>query len=131
MTTVLPRSSQEQQDTSACASFSSFPDLSSLSTLWVPLHEVRQQWATFGQEVLTPSALMATSTAFGGLYWETHALQHSTWRARAWDGAPSHQTTYGPGQASQALHVALSQGRQEVGGLILPATAHRRQIPQT
>src|SRR5258708_23566057 len=79
MTTVLPRSSQEQQDTSACASFSSFPDLSSLSTLWVPLHEVRQQWATFGQEALTTSALIATSTAFGGLYWQAHALQHSTW----------------------------------------------------
>jgi len=43
MTTVLPRSSQEQQGAPACASLSSFPDLSTLSTLWVPLHEVRQQ----------------------------------------------------------------------------------------
>src|SRR5258708_39150618 len=69
---------QEQQDTPPV----SFPDLSTLSTLWVPLHEVRQQLAAFSQEALTTSALMASSTAFGGLYWETHALQHSTGAAQ-------------------------------------------------
>src|SRR5579864_6392578 len=81
MTTTLPlHPPREQQDTvpaSYARPASSFPDLSTLSTLWVPLHEVRQQWAAFGQEALTTSALMAISTAFGGLYWEAHALQHS------------------------------------------------------
>ena len=81
MTTILPRSAHEQQDTSTCATLSSLPDLAALSILWVPLHEVRQAWTTFGQEALTTSALMATGTAFGGLYWEAHAMQHYTWAA--------------------------------------------------
>ncbi len=54
MTTTLSQQSQ-QQDTPPA----SLPYLSALSTLWVPLHEVRQAWATFGKEALTTSALMA------------------------------------------------------------------------
>ena len=45
---------QQEEHPATCASLSAFPDLSTLSTLWVPLHEVRQAWAAFGQEVLTP-----------------------------------------------------------------------------
>ncbi len=47
MTTTLSQQSQ-QQDTPPAA----LPDLSALSTLWVPLHEVRQAWATFGSEYI-------------------------------------------------------------------------------
>src|SRR5260370_39361027 len=108
MTTVLPRSAQEQQDAPACASLSSFPDLSSLLTLWVPLHEVRQAWAAFGQEALTTSALMATSTAFGGLYWEAHALQHCTWAAQERERARWHKTAIWPTRAGQDLDCALA-----------------------
>src|SRR5260370_9100803 len=104
MTTVLPRSAQEQQDAPACASLSSFPDLSSLSTLWMPLHEVRQQWAAFGQEALTTSALMATSTAFWGLYWEAHALQHCTWAADERERERCHKTASCLTPAAPHLH---------------------------
>src|SRR5260221_13521065 len=41
MTTVLPQSAQEQQDAPPCASLSSFSDLSTLSTPWIPLHQSR------------------------------------------------------------------------------------------
>ncbi len=131
MTTVLPRSSQEQQDTSACASFSSFPDLSSLSTLWVPLHEVRQQWATFGQEALTTSALMATSTAFGGLYWETHALQHSTWAAQERERERWHQVVFWLSRAVQDLDCALDRWQQVLSWLDLAGNDHRQQDPES
>src|SRR5260370_23857254 len=113
MTTVLPRSAQEQQDAPACASLSSFPDLSSLSTLWMPLHEVRQQWAAFGQEALTTSALMATSTAFGGLYWEAHALQHCTWAADERERERWHKTVFWLSRAVQDLDCALDQWQQD------------------
>jgi hypothetical protein len=86
-----------------CASLSAFPDLSTLSTLWVPLHEVRQAWAAFGKEALTTSALMATSTAFGGLYWETHALQHSTWAADERKRGRWHKTVFWLSRAVQDL----------------------------
>jgi hypothetical protein len=46
------------------------------SLLWVPLDEVRQAWASFGAEALSCPALLATSTAFAALSWETSALWH-------------------------------------------------------
>ena len=115
MTTTCPLPPQEQQDTAPvpCAlPASSFPDLSTLSTLWVPLHELRQQWAAFGQEALTTSALMATSTAFGGLYWETHALQHSTWAAQERERERWHKTVFWLSRAVQDLDCALDQWQQ-------------------
>src|SRR5258707_2307011 len=131
MTTVLPRSSQEQQDTPACASLSSFPDLSTLSTLWVPLHEVRQQWADFSKEALTTSALMATSTAFGGLYWEAHALQHCTWAAQERERERWHQVVFWLSRAVQDLDCALDQWQQVVSWLDLAGNDHRQQDPET
>ena len=44
--------------------------------LWIPLDEVRQAWASFGAEALSCPALVATSTAFLALSWETSALRH-------------------------------------------------------
>ena len=130
MTTVLPRSSQEQQGAPACASLSSFPDLSTLSTLWVPLHEVRQQWAAFGQEALTTSALMATSTAFGGLSWEAHALQHCTWAAQERERGRWHQVVFWLSRAVQDLDCALDQWQQVLSWLDLAGNDHRQQDPE-
>src|SRR5258706_11364176 len=118
---------QEQQDTPA----SSFPDLSTLSTLWVPLHEVRQAWAVFGKEALTTSALMATSTAFSGLYWETHALQHSTWAAQERERGRGHQVVFWLSRAVQDLDCALDQWQQVLSWLDLAGNDHRQQDPES
>jgi hypothetical protein len=131
MTTVLPRSAQERQDAPACASLSLFPDLSSLSTLWVPLHEVRQAWTAFGQEALTTSALMAISTAFGGLYWETHALQHCTWAAQERERERWHQVVFWLSRAVQDLDCALDQWQQVLSWLDLAGNDHRQQDPES
>ncbi len=56
---------------------STFTALSSPGLLlWMPLDEVRQAWANFGAEALSCHALLATSSAFAALTWETSALQH-------------------------------------------------------
>jgi hypothetical protein len=108
----LPQEQQDPVPASCACPAASFPALSTLSTLWVPLHEVRQQWADFGKEALTTSALMATSTAFGGLYWEAHALQHSTW-------------------AVQDLDCALDRWQQVLSWLDLAGNDHRQQDPES
>jgi hypothetical protein len=123
---------QKQQDTvpASCAlPASAFPDLSTLSTLWVPLHEVRQQWAAFGQEALTTSALMAISTAFGGLYWETHALQHSTWAVQERERERWYQVVFWLSRAVQDLDCALDQW-QQVLSEYSTARQHKQQWTQ-
>src|SRR5260370_5938356 len=134
MTTTFPLPPQEQQDTvpTSCARpASSFPDLSTLSTLWVPLHEVRQQWAAFGKEALTTSALMATSAAFGGLYWETYALQHSTWATDERGRGRWHQVVFWLSRAVQDLDCALDQWQQVLSWLDLAGNDHRQQDPES
>jgi hypothetical protein len=135
MTTTFPQHlPQEQQDPvpASCAlPAPSFPDLSTLSTLWVPLHEVRQAWAAFGKEALTTSALMATSTAFGGLYWEAHALQHSTWAADERKRERWHKTVFWLSRAVQDLDCALDQWQQVLNWLDLAGNDHRQQDPES
>ncbi len=134
MTTTFPLPPQEQQDpvpTSCARPASSFPDLSTLSTLWVPLHEVRQQWAAFGKEALTTSALMATSTAFGGLYWETHALQHSTWATDERKRGHWHQVVFWLSRAVQDLDYALDRWQQVLSWLDVAGNDHRQQDPES
>jgi len=134
MTTTFPLPPQEQQDTvpASCAlPAASFPDLSTLSTLWVPLHEVRQQWAAFSQEALTTSALMASSTAFGGLYWETHALQHYTWAADERERGRWHQVVFWLSRAVQNLDCALDQWQQVLSWLDLAGNDYRQQDPES
>ncbi len=116
-----------QQDTAPLA----FPDLSTLSTLWVPLHEPRQQWAAFGKEALTTSALMATSTAFGGFYWETHALQHYTWASQERERERWHQVVFWLRRAVQDLDCALDQWQQVLSWLDLAGNDHRQQDPES
>ena len=133
-TTFSPHSPQEQQDTvtASCARpAASFPDLSTLSTLWMPLHEVRQAWADFCKEALTTSALMATSTAFGGLYWETHALQHCTWATDERERGRWHQVVFWLSRAVQDLDCALDQWQQVLSWLDLAGNEHRQQDPET
>jgi hypothetical protein len=123
---------EQQQDTPPTAwAPSTFPDLSTLSTLWVPLHEVGQAWAAFGQEALTTSALMATSTAFGGLYWEAHALQHSTWAAQEQERGRWHQVVFWLSRAVQDLDCALDQWQQVLSWLDLAGNDHRQQDPES
>src|SRR5260221_8574680 len=132
--TTFPLPPQEQQDTvtASCARpAASFPDLSTLSTLWMPLHEVRQAWADFCKEALTTSALMATSTAFGGLYWETHALQHCTWATDERERGRWHQVVFWLSRAVQDLDCALDQWQQVLSWLDLAGNDHRQQDPET
>jgi hypothetical protein len=132
MTTTFSSQPQQQEERpSGCSASAAFPDLSSLSTLWLPLHEVRQQWAAFGQEALTTSALMATSTAFGGLYWETHALQHSTWATDERGRGRWHQVVFWLSRAVQDLDCALDQWQQALSWLDLAGNDHRQQDPES
>ncbi len=133
-TTFSPQPPQEQQDPvpASCARpAASFPDLSTLSTLWVPLHEVRQAWADFGKEALTTSALMATSTVFGGLYWETHALQHYEWAIAERERGRWHQVVFWLSRAVQDLDCALDQWQQALSWLDLAGNDHRQQDPES
>jgi hypothetical protein len=102
------------------------PELSTLSTLWVPLHEPRQQWANFGKEALTTSALMATSTAFGGLFWETRALQHYEWSTEERERGCWHQAAFWLERAIQDLDCALDQWQQVLSWLDLAGNDHRQ-----
>jgi hypothetical protein len=134
MTTTFSQhlpSAQQEECPSGCSASAAFPDLSTLSTLWVPLHEVRQAWAAFGKEALTTSALMATSTAFGGLYWETHALQHYTWAADERERARWHQVVFWLSRAFQGLDCALDQWQQVQRMLDLAGNDHRQQDPES
>ena len=125
----LPQEQQDPVPASCACPAASFPALSTLSTLWVPLHEVRQQWADFGKEALTTSALMATSTAFGGLYWEAHALQHSTWAAQERERGRWHQVVFWLSRAVQDLDCALDRWQQVQRMLDLAGNDHRQQDP--
>ena len=126
MTTTFSPQPQQQDIPPA-----SFPDLSTLSTLWMPLHEVRQAWATFGKEELTPSALMATGTAFGGLYWEAHALQHYMWASQERERGRWHQVVFWLSRAVQDLDCALDQWQQALSWLDLAGNDHRQQDPES
>ena len=128
MTTTSSQHLPQEQDTPPAALF---PDLSTLSNLWMPLHEVRQQWAAFGQEALTTCALMASSTAFGGLYWETHALQHYTWAADERGRERWHRVVFWLSRAVQDLDCALDQWQQAQRMLDLAGNDHRQQDPES
>jgi hypothetical protein len=129
MTTTFSQQPLREQQLDATPA--SFPDLSTLSTLWMPLHEVRQQWATFGEEALTTSAPMATSTVFGGLYWEAHALQHFQWASQERERERWHQVVFWLSRAVQDLDCALDQWHQALSWLDLAGNDHRQQDPES
>jgi hypothetical protein len=66
----------QQQKTACTPASASLLVPPSNPLLWVPSDEVRQAWASFGAEVLSAPALLATGTAFRALSWETSALRY-------------------------------------------------------
>ena len=50
-----------------------------LSTAWIPLDALVQEWATFGTQATDAPTLTATGMAFLALSWEMSALHHRTW----------------------------------------------------
>jgi hypothetical protein len=86
------------------ASFS-HPSQADLSTYWLPLEPLAQQWATFGRGAMTCLALGAVGMAFTALAWEAAALRHTI---RASQTAPQHQQPSSEG-VSLPIHLS-SQG---------------------
>ena len=72
-TTIVPCTCfpQQQQATPAASSASS----TTPSTLWLPLHQAQETWASFGKASSTTRALIATGHAFLALSWEQSALR--------------------------------------------------------
>jgi len=62
--------------------------LADLSTYWLPLEPLAQQWAAFGREAMTCPAFGAVGMAFTALSWEAAALRHTI---RASQAAPQGQ----------------------------------------
>jgi hypothetical protein len=87
MATSLNLSTQEGAAYPVASSFS-HPSQADLSTYWLPLEPLAQQWATFGREAMTCPAFGAVGMAFTGLSWEAAALRHTI---RASQAAPQHQ----------------------------------------
>jgi hypothetical protein len=52
-------------------------DLADLSTCWLPLEPLAQQWATFGREATNCPAFGVVGMAFTALSWEAAALRHT------------------------------------------------------
>ncbi len=59
-----------------------------LSTYWLPLEPLAQQWAAFGLEAMTCPAFGAVGMSFTALSWEAAALRHTI---RASQAAPHSQ----------------------------------------
>src|SRR6266567_782591 len=70
-TTTVPCTCFPQQQQATPAAPAPTP-----STLWLPLHEAQETWASFGKEATTTYALIATGRAFLALSWEQSALRH-------------------------------------------------------
>jgi hypothetical protein len=114
-TTVPPQLPSEGEQT-----LSPFPSsLSSMSTLWIPLDETTQQWATFAQEAITVSALLAAGTAFHGLAWETKALRHYTRALNERGRSRSRKEVHWLERAVRDLDCAIDQWQQVLSWLNL------------
>jgi len=109
-----------------------FPTLSSgstLITLWIPLDESTQKWATFAQEAITVSALLATGTAFHGLAWETKALRHYTWAIQERERRRPRKEAHWLERAVQDLDCAIDQWQQVFSWLDLAGNDDEQQDP--
>jgi hypothetical protein len=128
MTTTQPPQPPPQQEAEQALS-PTLASLSTPSTLWVPLEETTGQWATFAQEALTVSALLATGTAFHGLAWETKALRHYTWASNERKlGRPRKEARWLE-YTVQDLDCALDQWQQAVSWLELAGNDDQQQDP--
>jgi hypothetical protein len=126
MTAMLPTQPQQQEDTLLHSSLAS---LLTLSTLWIPLDETTQQWATFAQEAITVSALLATGTAFYGLAWETKALRHYTWACHERERGRPRKEAHWLVRAVQDRDCALDQWQQVCSWLDLAGNDDEQQDP--
>ncbi len=92
--------------------------LADLSTYWLPLEPVAQQWAAFGREAMTCPAFGAVGMAFTALSWEAAALRHTI---RASQTAPRSQQ---PPSEDVPLPVHLSS--QDIARTLEDLTEARR-----
>jgi len=76
MVTSLNTSTQEGAAYLDASSFSP-PSFADLSTHWLPLEPLAQQWAAFGHEAISCPAFGAVGMAFTALSWESAALRHT------------------------------------------------------
>ena len=76
MVTSLNTSTQEGAASPTASSFSGSSQVD-LSTYWLPLEPLAQQWAAFGCEAMTCPAFGAVGMAFTALSWEAAALRHT------------------------------------------------------
>jgi hypothetical protein len=101
--------------------------LSNISTLWIPLNETTQLWATFAQEAIAVTALLATGTAFHGLAWETKALRHYTWAVKERGRRRPRKEVHWLERAVQDLDCAIDQWQQALSWLSLASNDDERQ----
>jgi hypothetical protein len=103
--------------------------LSTLSTLWLPLDEITGQWATFAQEAITASALLAIGTAFYGLAWEAKALRHYNWACHERERGGIRKQAHWLERAVQDLDCAIDQWQQALSWLNLAGNDDEQQDP--
>src|SRR5215469_14910403 len=101
MVTSLNMFAQEGAAYPVASPFSS-PSSADLSTYWLPLEPLAQQWAAFGREAMTCPAFSAVGMVFTALSWEAAALRHTL---RASQPAPQGQQ---PSSEGVPLPVRLS-----------------------
>jgi hypothetical protein len=117
MVTSLNTSTQEVAAYPIASSFS-HPSQADLSTYWLPLEPLAQQWATLGREAMTCPAFGAVGMAFTALSWEAAALRHTI---RASQAAPHSQQ---PSPEGVPLPIHLSS--QDIARTLEDLTEARR-----
>src|SRR6266581_4030476 len=122
-----PQPPQQQQEHAVVSP--NLSSLSTLSTLWVPLDETIEQWATFAHEALTVPALLATGAAFHGLAWETKALRHYTWAVQERERGRLRKEAHWLGRAVQDLDCAIDQWYQVLSWLHLAGNDDQQPDP--
>ena len=105
------------------------PDLATLSTLWMPLDATIQEWASFGKEALSFSALLAVSEAFCGLAWETKALRHHTWASQEQQRGRWRKVVFWLRKAVEDLDCATSHWNQALCWLDIAGNDDQQQDP--
>ncbi len=124
MTMTLPPQLPQEGESMLSPTLSS---VSTLSTLWIPLDETTQQWATFAQEAITVSALLATGTAFYGLAWETKALRHYNWACHERERGRPRKEAHWLERVVQDLDCTLDQWQQVFSWLDLAGDDDEQQ----
>ncbi len=120
---------QEQTDHLVPAVPATLPDLSTPSTLWMPLDATIQEWASFARDALTCAALLAVGSAYHGLAWETKALRHATWAAQERERGRGRKVIFWLRKAVEDLDCALDQWNQALAWLDIAGNDDQQQDP--